>query len=386
MIENITIDTDKLVRLRKYLHRHPEVSGNEYETAKTILSLLREYTPDEIIENLGGTGIAAIYEGKEKGNTVLIRCELDALPIPEINTFDYRSESKGVSHKCGHDGHMTMVAGLAGLLHKQRPDKGRVVLLFQPSEEDGNGARSVLSDTRFREITPDYVFALHNLPGFPKGQIVIKDGVFTPAVNSIIIALEGKTAHAGEPEKGINPAHTIATIIQEFQALVKPDLASDDFCQVAPIHIRMGEKAYGVSAGEGEIHFTIRCKGNDNMKKIEEIAEKTARETARKYGLKVNISWTQSFYANENNTQAVAWMREAATEQGFDLHEKDTPFGWGEDFGLFTQKYPGAMFGLGAGENTPALHNPDYDFPDEIIPVGIRMFYELIKKATSGER
>lgn len=386
MTENYTIDTEKLTHLRKHLHRHPEVSGREYETSKTISAFLREHSPDRIIEGLGGTGVAAIYEGKEKGKTVLIRCELDALPIPEINTFDYRSESPGVSHKCGHDGHMVMVAGLATLLQKQRPDQGRVVLLFQPSEEDGNGARSVLADTNFGEITPDHVFALHNLPSFPKGQVVIKEGVFTPAVDSIVIALEGKTAHAGEPEKGVNPAYAISEIVREFNTLVHPDLASDNFCLVTPVHIRMGEIAYGISAGEGEVHFTIRCKTNDSMKKIGETVEKMAREIAQKYSLKAHISWTQGFFANENDPQAVQWIRDVAREQDFDLYEKDTPFGWGEDFGLFTREYPGAMFGLGAGEHTPALHNPDYDFPDEIIPVGVRMFFEIIKKVTSGKQ
>lgn len=383
MISEVQIDTEKLTRLRKYLHRRPEVSGKEYETAKTILSFLREYAPDQVMEQLGGTGIAAIYKGTKKGKTVLIRCELDALPIPEINTFSHRSESPGVSHKCGHDGHMAMVAGLAILMYRHRPEKGKVVLLFQPSEEDGNGAKNVLADNRFEDINPDYVFALHNLPSFPEGQIVIKEGVFTPAVHSIVIALEGKTAHAGEPEKGINPAYAIADIIGKFRALVQPDIASDDFCQVTPIHLRMGEKAYGISAGEGEVHFTIRCKDNNGMENTAKTAEKIVRKTARQYGLKEDISWTQEFFANENHPKATQWIREVAKEQEFDLYEKDTPFGWGEDFGLFTKKYPGALFGLGAGENTPALHNPDYDFPDGIIPVGVRMFYEIIQKVTS---
>ncbi|RNL90735.1 amidohydrolase [Sinomicrobium pectinilyticum] len=383
MTTDIHIDTERLTRLRKYLHRHPEVSGKEHETAKTILSFLRKHTPDQVVTHLGGTGIAAIYKGTERGKTVLIRCELDALPIPEVNTFLHRSGTPGISHKCGHDGHMAIVAGLAVLLHRYRPEKGRVILLFQPSEEDGNGAKCVLADNRFGDMDPDYVFALHNLPSFPEGQIVIKEGTFTPAVHSIIIMLKGKTAHAGEPEKGINPASAIADIIRQFQALVQPDIASDDFCQVAPIYLRMGEKAYGISAGEGEVHFTIRCKDNNRMKTTAGTAEKIARETAQRYGLKPYISWTQGFPANENHPKAIQYIREVAGQQGFDLYEKDTPFGWGEDFGLFTQKYPGALFGLGAGENTPALHNPDYDFPDGIISTGVQMFYHIIQKIIS---
>ncbi|SFW12172.1 amidohydrolase [Sinomicrobium oceani] len=382
---DIHIDKKKLIHLRRDLHRHPEVSGHEKETAKKISSFLREYHPDEITENLGGHGIAAIYHGTKPGKTVLIRCELDALPIPEVNTFAHRSEYEGVSHKCGHDGHMAMVAGLAMICHENRPEHGKVILLFQPAEENGEGAKKVLADKQWKKLEPDYVFALHNVPGFPAGQVVVKEHIFTPAVHSIIIALQGRTAHAGEPQKGINPAYAIAEIIEEFRTLVQPDMTSDDFCQVTPVHIRMGEKAYGISAGEGEIHFTIRCKDNDRMENMAKTAETIVKEIARRHGLKNAISWTQGFFANENHPQPTQWIREAATSEGFDLFEKDTPFGWGEDFGLFTRKYPGALFGLGAGEKTPALHNPDYDFPDDIIPTGIRMFHSLIQKVTAQQ-
>lgn len=375
-----SINIDELVRFRKELHRHPELSCNEFKTAERVKNFLQQFKPDLLIEKLGGTGIAAVYEGKQSGKTVLIRCELDALPIHEINNFEHRSVTDGVAHKCGHDGHATIVCGVAAMLHGQRPEKGRVVLLFQPAEENGRGAAAILADEKFKTILPDYVFALHNLPGFSENEIVIKSGSFTTAVNSIIIRLQGKTAHAGEPHKGINPALAIAEITQQLLQLTVSDIRNDDFCLVTPVYMHMGELAYGISAGAGETHFTIRCRNNEQMLKLEKQAEHIANQVAKKHQLEIALSWTESFFANQNNKQAVVWIREAAQECNLNIFETDVPFGWGEDFGLFTEKFDGAMFGMGAGENMPALHNPDYDFPDAIIPAGIKIFHSIIQK------
>src|SRR5690606_25552855 len=158
------------------------------------------------------------------------------------------------------------------------------------------------------------------------------------------------------------------------------DIRKDDFCLVTPVYMHMGELAYGVSAGAGEAHFTIRCRNNEQMRRLEKEAERIAVEVAKKHQLKTDISWTESFFANQNNEQAVAWIREAAQACQLEVFETDVPFGWGEDFGLFTEKFDGAMFGLGAGENMPALHNPDYDFPDAIIPAGIKIFHAIIQQ------
>jgi amidohydrolase len=383
-MENLNQSDPSLMLLRKELHTNPELSGKEFETAKRILAFLKKNSPDEIITEVGITGIIAIYKGHKPGKTVLFRCELDALPIEEINTFEHKSVTKGISHKCGHDGHMAILCGLASQLSKNRPETGNVILLFQPAEEDGTGAQKVFTDSKFPSLKPDFVFALHNLPGFPKNQIVVKNGTFTCAVNSIIIQLNGKTAHAGEPEKGINPALAIAAITTQFNTSIQTDISKENYCLITPIYIKMGKKAYGVSAGAGEIHFTVRSNSNLQMRKIKTVLENNAQAIANEYQLECNIDWTQSFEANENNETAVDYIKKAAEINHFDLLEKEYPFSWGEDFGLFTQQYPGAMFGLGSGENTPALHNPDYDFPDEIINTGVSVFYQISKQITNA--
>lgn len=382
-MENLNQRIATLTLLRKELHKNPEVSGKEVNTAKRIISFLENYPSDEMITNIGNNGILAIYKSENAGKTVLFRCELDALPIEEINTFDHRSLSNGVSHKCGHDGHMTILCGLAMELHHKKPETGTVILLFQPAEEDGSGAAKVFNDPKFI-YKPDFVFALHNIPGYKKNQIVVKNDTFSCAVNSLIVKLKGVTSHAGEPHKGINPALALAKIITQYNQLIQADIAAANYCLITPIYLKMGKKAYGVSAGAGEIHFTVRSDCNSQMKIIEKTLENIANSIAKEFQLKCKMTWTQSFQANENNVEAVNIIKNAAKINDFKLLEKETPFTWGEDFGLFTQQFSGAMFGLGSGINTPALHNPDYDFPDEIIATGVATFLQISKQITDA--
>ena len=254
------------------------------------------------------------------------------------------------------------------------------MLLFQPAEENGSGAQAIMSDPKFKKFEPDYAFALHNLPGFPLHQIVVKENTFTCAVNSIAIELHGKTSHAGEPENGINPALAISEIISAFNTQIQANISKENYCLITPIHINMGEKAYGVSAGYGEVHFTVRSDSNAFMQETERKLEKTASEIAIKHNLKPNIHWTEKFQANENNKEAVNYIRKSASKLDLNILEKELPFTFGEDFGLITQNFKGAMLGLGSGENTPSLHNPDYDFPDEIIKTGSALFYQITKE------
>lgn len=370
---------NEILTLRKHLHQNPELSGFEFQTAKTIAAFLKQYSPDELLENLGnGTGIIAVYHpDKEVKQTIMFRCELDALPIQEINEFDHRSDVDEVSHKCGHDGHMSIMCSLAKKLSEKRMKHTKFVLLFQPAEENGEGAVAIYNDSRFKELNPDQVFALHNLPGYDHHDIVVKNHTFTCAVNSIIVKLQGRTAHAGEPENGENPALAIAEIINQFNPKIQPDPTKEKFTVLTPIYITMGTEDYGISAGYGEIHYTFRRAANAEMKELEIELEEIAVKAAAKYKLQPEISWTQRFSANENDPSAVDFVRKAANDLKFNLIEREVPFQWGEDFGIFTEHFKGAMFGLGSGKETPNLHNPDYDWPDEITETGAQIFYKI---------
>ena len=372
-----------LSNLRKHLHSEPELSGKEFETAEKILVELKKSSPTKIITKLGGTGIAAIFEGKSPGKTIMFRAELDALPIVETNTFEHASKNPGVSHKCGHDGHAVILIGLAKLLSENPPEKGNAILLFQPAEENGEGAKAILNDSKFSEIEPDFIFALHNIPGYEKGKILCKPGAFTASVSSVAIKLKGVTSHAAEPEHGINPDLAIADLIQKIKSFANPDEASSNFSVVSTIFSRLGSKDYGISAGEGEVHFTIRSWEPEILERLKTKIENTVETISEKYGLKHSCEWFAEFETNQNDETAVKFIQKAADKNGYEYVPLSYPFKWGEDFGRFTQNFDGAMFGLGAGEKTPALHNPDYDFPDEIIPFGIDMFHSILKQVNA---
>jgi len=373
------LDKINLPAFRQLLHQYPEIAGNEKETAQKIYQELIKCNPSEIIHNVGGHGIVAIYDTGVAGKTVLFRGDMDALPIQEVNDFNYKSTIKGVSHKCGHDGHSTILLGLAEKLKEEPLKKGKTILLFQPAEETGQGAKAVINDAKFTEIQPDMAFALHNVPGFPKGQIVYRKGAFNPAVISLIIRFQGLKTHAAEQENGINPDVGIASLILKIKSLINPDLTSPDFCNITTIYTRLGSLDYGTAAGEGELHYTIRCWTSDKLEIIKSKILNITQEICVKQQLNHDIAWLHYFAATANDNYAVDCIEKSAKRLNFDHIQKPTPFKWGEDFGLFTEFMAGAMFGLGAGENTPPLHQSDYDFPDEIIPFGVAMFYDIAK-------
>jgi len=367
----------KLITLRKQLHQHPEISGEEAKTAFRIKEFIQAFNPDRIVDNVGGYGLLAEFNGKEKGPTVMFRCELDALPIKEKNTIDYHSQNPGKGHLCGHDGHMTMVAGLASYLEAKRPKKGRVVLLFQPSEEDGQGADRIIQDQKFKEFEPDYIFALHNLPGYPMHKVIVSDQNFASASRGMAIKLRGKSSHAAEPEKGINPGIGMSKIMMQIEDLSKNKSFFKDFALITPIHARLGNIAYGTSPGDAEVHFTLRSYLNSDMDILITKAEAIAEEIAGQEKLKAEISFAEIFPATKNDRACTKIVEHACLNTNLKSGVLEKPFRWSEDFGHFTAKFPGALFGLGSGTDQPALHNPDFDFPDELIPTGMTIYKSI---------
>jgi len=368
----------EIINLRKELHQHPELSGFEFETAKRIQNFIEKHHPTEILENLGGTGIAAIYKFGKKGPSITIRCELDALPIQEENQFEYHSKNKGVSHKCGHDGHMAIVSGLIFWLKKQSLESGEVILLFQPAEENGEGAYRVLQDERFKNLEIDYIFALHNIPKEPLHSILLMEKGFSAEVQSFIVKVNGKESHAAEPENGVNPALGLSKMITAFSKLEIAKPEDENFALLTPVHINMGQKAYGISPATGELHYTLRTWSGANMTILKTQIKTIIQEISEHHELAYEIEWLEYFPAAANDKQSNAYVTQAAKENIFQIIERPYPFKFGEDFGWYSRKCKTAMFGLGAGLDTPALHNADYDFPDELLETGIQMFQSII--------
>jgi amidohydrolase len=380
------MSVEKVKSLRKELHKYPELSGQESETAGRIKKFVQKFHDAEIIENIGGNGLAVIHQFSKNGTTIVIRCELDALPIEEANSFEYRSTVRGISHKCGHDGHMAIVAGLIFWLKEQPFKNGKVVLLFQPAEETGTGAQDVLNDVRFRELNPNYVFALHNIPRQPLHSIITLQGNYSSTVQSFSVKLQGVESHSSEPENGVNPALCIAELIQRFDKLNNnaPDKA--DFTLCVPIYSNLGIQSYGISAGYGEIHYTLRTKSDEGMERLKADVERILSDVCPKHNLPYTSAYFDYFPAVVNDPFCNEVIAEAAKKYNFDIIDKSVPFKFGEDFGWYSKEYSSAMFGLGAGLQSPALHQANYDFPDELLETGMNMFKGIIERILTHQQ
>ncbi len=388
-------DMEWITELRHALHRNPELSNHEGDTARRIAETLKGFGPTVIMEGFGGTGVAAVFAAPsgEAGPTVLLRAELDALPIAEARDLPHASRVPGVSHKCGHDGHMAILTGVASRLAGTPPPRGRVVLLFQPAEETGEGAARVTSDPRFTELSPDYVFALHNLPGHPLGSVISRSGTFAAASTGMTVTLEGRTAHAAEPERGLNPAGALSRIMQMIAALpARPEVVKDRALATI-VSVRLGERAFGISPGAAELMVTLRAFTDEDLQGLCAAAEKVVADVAVAEGLDHTVRYDESFPTTVNDPAAADGIRAAArggagasTELGpLPLIEVTEPFRWSEDFAHFLQRAPGALFGLGAGPDHAALHAADYDFPDELLPVGIDLYEEILRRVLEQE-
>lgn len=349
-------------------------------TARRVIDFIAAFSPDEILQNIGGHGFCATYVFAGNGPEIAIRCELDALPIDEVNQVAYASVTSGVSHKCGHDGHMAIVAGLAAWLSTRPLLAGKVRLLFQPSEENGQGAQALLADPRMVDFSPDYIFALHNLPGYPRHEILVVGQQFNATVLSLAIYFEGVVTHAAQPEKGRNPSLAVSEASIAIQKLVKPDPAERDYALVTPVYTRIGSPDYGISAGEGEVHFTLRAWTEERMGLLLDSIDKIISAVSDKYRLSYRTQQFDYFPTVINDEQCNQLIIAAARKLDYSVTVLEKPMRFGEDFGFFTQKGKGAMFGLGAGMQAPPLHDQAYDFPDAILETGISMFKEIISQ------
>lgn len=373
-------DLGELTAFRRELHRFPEVSREEPVTAGRIVQALSALGPDQMITGLGGHGVAALFNGLADGPTVMFRAELDALPIMELSQAAHRSTIPGTGHLCGHDGHMTLLMGLGRLIARQRPARGRAVLMFQPAEEDGSGAAAVVADPRFAAFRPDWAFAIHNMPGLPFGHSGLKTGAVNCASQGLKITLTGKTAHASLPETGVSPALALARLIPAISALGPGGPLGPEYRLVTITHARLGEAAFGIAPGEAEVWATLRTMEDGQMAALRGAAMDLARAEAAVQGLGVRFSHHDDFAASVNDMQATDHLARALRALAMPYDEADLPMRASEDFGRFGQGGTrSAMLFLGAGEGHPALHNPDYDFPDALIPLGVQIFHQVMR-------
>nr|WP_217359398.1 amidohydrolase [Ruegeria arenilitoris] len=368
------------MRLRHELHQAPELSGQEEQTAARIAGELRDRGADQVLTGIGGHGVAGVFDSGQAGPTVAIRCELDGLPIRELSNAAYASRMSGKGHLCGHDGHMVMVLGVADHLNQNRPQHGRVVLIFQPAEETGQGAIAYRADPKFPEIAPDYVFSLHNLPGLALGDVQLCEGPANCASRGMKVVLAGKTSHAAAPQDGVSPAGALSTLMPQMAQLGRGGSLDADFALTTVTHVNLGEPIFGVAPGQAELWVTLRTVADARMQSLIDEAEALVSQAAADQGLGYEITYEDVFEACVNAPDAVDILSASCTNSGVSCEVTPNPQKFSEDFGQFGKGAKAAMFWLGSGEDHPQLHNPDYDFPDALIPVGTGVFVNAIQQ------
>jgi metal-dependent amidase/aminoacylase/carboxypeptidase family protein len=274
---------------------------------------------------------------------------------------------------------MAIVSGLAAELSTNPIKKGKAILLYQPEEENGQGAAKSIQRLKELNLYPDYSFAIHNMPKHPLGSIVIGEYTFASASKGLIIKLIGKDSHAAYPEKGINPAMAISEIIQGLNELTKQKFFSS-FVLLTIIHIRVGEIAFGTSPGYGEIMVTLRSFANSDMEILSKKTIDLSKSIGTKYGLMVETAIADDYPAATCDKELTSLLKSIAKEQERQVVVLKEPNRWSEDFSNFTLHGPSIIFGLGVGESVPDLHSPDYDFPDEAIEHGIAILVDVVNK------
>jgi amidohydrolase len=372
-----------LVALRQELHHMPEISGKEIKTALLIRDACSSFSHARVVDRIGKTGLAVVFDSGKPGRTVMLRADMDALAMEEDIDIPYISPKKSLSHKCGHDGHMAILVGTGHLLQKHPPRKGRVVLLFQPAEETGRGALAMVNDPKFRELTPDFIFALHNLPGFTRHTVILREGTFAMASVGLHVRLKGHAAHAAFPEQGISPLPAMIDLFGKLQALPQQKKKYRDYVQLSLTFAQSGRVAFGTIPGMAEIGMTLRATCENDLKILESEVKKLVAAVAGRYFLEEQVTKHEPFTATLNDHEAVEAIRNVAIRHHFPVVDQAEPFRWSEDFGVFTSRFRGAIFGLGAGENHSDLHTWYYDFPDDIMETGIRMFFGLVQDLTN---
>ena len=365
--------------LRHELHANPELSGEEVQTAKRLREQLKSTKPDLILSGIGGHGFVAVYDSGRPGLNLMFRSELDALPIQENSGQKYTSNTDGIGHLCGHDGHSSTLYLLGSVLGKNKPKTGSVTLLFQPAEEDGSGAAAVLADEQFNaKVKPDFCFSLHNMPGLKLGHVALADGPASCASRGMRVLLRGKTAHASMPHTGLSPMFALSELMPNLTRLGNLGPLNDYFSMITVTHALMGEPVYGVAPGDAELRFTLRTMGDAQMINLCENAEALVSSTASAHGLSFEFEYDDIFLGCENHPDASAHLRKALDDLAIPHGTQGQPMLASEDFGLFANIAPSAMFLIGAGENHPNLHNSDYDFPDALLPIGANIFLKTI--------
>jgi amidohydrolase len=371
---------------RHDLHAHPEILFDVHRTAASVEEKLKAFGCDEVVTGLGRTGVVGVIRGRKPADpsgrkVVGLRADMDALPIDEANDFSYRSTVPGKMHACGHDGHTAMLLGAARYLSETRNFAGTAVVIFQPAEEGGGGGREMIKDGLMDRFAIEEVYGMHNYPGLPVGEFAIRPGPMMAAADRIYIEIEGVGGHAARPHLTIDTVLVGAQMVNQLQSIVARNVDPLQAAVVSITVFRAGQ-ADNVIPQIANLRGTARSL----VPAVRDLLEKRVREvvegTARAYGAKVNLTYRRDYPVTSNHPRQAAFAVTVASDiVGSDRVEDNiAPVMGAEDFSFMLEERPGAFIFVGNGDSA-GLHNPAYDFNDEIIPIGTSYWVRLVETA-----
>ncbi len=389
LIEPILADAALVTALRRDIHAHPELCFEEVRTADLIAKALGDWGIP-IHRGLGKTGVVGIVKNGTSGRAVGLRADIDALPMTEHNHFPHRSQHHGKMHACGHDGHTAMLLAAAKHLAKHRNFDGTVYLVFQPAEEGGGGAHEMMKDGLFEKFPMEAIFGAHNWPGMAVGQFALKSGPVFASSNEFRITIRGKGAHAAMPHNGIDPVPVACQMVQAFQTIVTRNKRPLETAVISVTMIHAGE-ATNVIPDSCELQGTVRTFTTEVLDLVERRMQVIAEATCAAFETRCEFAFKRNYPPTVNHPAETEFARGLLGEVVGPENVLDfEPTMGAEDFSFFLQQKPGCYFLIGNGDGAHRegghglgpcmLHNPSYDFNDELIPLGATAWVRLAEK------
>jgi len=395
LIESILADAPSIAAMRRDIHAHPELCFEEERTSELIARALADWGI-EVHRGLGQTGVVGVVRGGSSDRAVGLRADIDALPMTEHNRFDHASRHPGRMHACGHDGHTAMLLAAAKHLAANRGFDGSVVLVFQPAEEGGGGAREMIADGLFERFPMESIFGAHNWPGMAVGQFALAPGPVFASSNDFQITISGKGAHGAMPNLGIDPVPAACQMVQAFQTIVTRNKRPLDTAVISVTMIHAGE-ATNVIPDTCTLGGTARTFTTEVLDLVERRMKAVAEATAAAFECGVEFQFRRNYPPTINHAAETDFARELLAEVvGAGNVLPFEPTMGAEDFSYYLQHKPGCYFLIGNGDGSHRagghglgpcmLHNPSYDFNDDLIPLGATAWVRLAEKWLASPR
>jgi amidohydrolase len=372
--------TPDIVSVRHYLHQNPELSHFEEQTSAFVAHRLGELGLDSIKTNVGGFGVVGTLRGTGQGagRTIALRADMDALPIQETREVPYKSCKPGVMHACGHDGHTSTLLGAATVLAGLRESfSGEVRFLFQPAEETVGGARRMVEEGAIEGA--DAIVALHGWPGLEVGKIGVRSGPMMASSDTFDLKIIGRGAHAAQPHLGADPILAGAQLVVALQSIASREISPTDSIVVTVAQFHAGT-ANNIIPGVAELKGTVRCLTEEHRKEAPERLERIIAGICAAFRMEYEFKFKRGTPATIND----AAVNELVAAVGAQILGEENvvhlpaPSMGAEDFAMYLQKIPGAMFRLGVGTEMTPLHTPTYNFADDALPIGIEIFTRTV--------